>query len=80
MKDTSLENMAQRIRDRAVRRGGELLAQMKAKPGGDPKKLKGRHFPISQKQAATEAGLTPDQAKQMLRVASVPEPQFEDIG
>ena len=36
MKDTALEDTAQRIRDRAIRRGGELLASMKASKGGRP--------------------------------------------
>src|SRR5258707_10251828 len=35
MKDRSLINMAQKIMDRAVKRGGELLQQVKAQKGGD---------------------------------------------
>jgi hypothetical protein len=68
--DHDLEDKAQRIRDRAIRRGGELLKQIKPKKG-DP-------GPLSRKAAAKNAGIKPDQAKQMLRVASVPEEAFEE--
>jgi hypothetical protein len=77
MKDQSLENMAQRIRDRAVRRGGELLLQVKASQGHS--RLKGRQSPSSRKAAAKAAGLSPDQAKQMVRTANVPSETFEDM-
>jgi hypothetical protein len=66
-------------RDRATLRmfGGELLAQMKAKPAGNPKTNRAGAHPISQTKAAKKAGLSPHQAKQMVRIASVPEKQFE---
>jgi hypothetical protein len=70
--------MSQRIRDRAVERGGELLKQIKPKKGGDPKKLKGTLVPNSQAAVAKAAGISPDQAKQMLRVANVPKDKFEE--
>lgn len=76
--DKTLENKAQRIRDRAIRRGGELLKQVAAAKGGD-RKSKGARVPIGRKDAAKAAGISPVQAKQMLRVASVPEPQFEQM-
>lgn len=78
MKDQSLENMAQRIRDRAVRRGGELLLQVKAK-GERTDKLRGGASPKSRKAAAQKAGLSPDQAKQMTRTASVAPDTFESM-
>jgi hypothetical protein len=37
MKDQDMIHMAQRILDRAIRRGGELLGEMKANHGGDRK-------------------------------------------
>jgi hypothetical protein len=89
MKDQSLENMAQRIRDRAVRRGGELLLQVKAARGGGDRgagrrskdgNQKGGTSPlISRKAAAKKAGLSPDQAKQMVRTAKVPPETFESM-
>jgi len=79
MKDESLEDMAQRIRDRAVRRGGELLKAMEKKQGERTDKLRAVSGPKSRKAAAKNAGLSPRQAKQMIRVASVPEPQFEQM-
>ncbi len=77
MKDQSLENMAQRIRDRAVRRGGELLLQVKASQ--EHSRLKGRQSPSSRKAAAKAAGLSIDQAKQMTRTAKVPAEVFENM-
>jgi hypothetical protein len=65
--------MAQRIRDRAVRRGGELLLEVK--PGrGANQNIRGGATPKvrTRKEAAKKAGLSPDQAKQMTRVANVP--------
>jgi len=51
-----------------VRRGGELLQQVKKAQSGDPQKLKSRQRPNSRKATAKAAGLSPDQTKQMLRV------------
>jgi hypothetical protein len=71
MKDSKLEEMAQRIRNRAIQRTGELLQQIEKQKTG-PKKLKG---PQSQKlfrhTAAKVAGLTPDQAKTAVQVAQL---------
>jgi hypothetical protein len=78
MKDTSLEDMAQRIRDRAVRRGGELLLQVKTAQGR-AKGIRGSGSPNSRKAAAEKAGLSTGQAKQMVRVANVSEPLFEQM-
>lgn len=78
MKDEALANMAQRIRDRAVRRGGELLLKQKAgKNRHDSRGIRGG--PANRKALATEAGLTPKQAKTMIRVANVEEEQFETL-
>lgn len=77
MEDRALEAMAQKIRDRAVKRGGQLLGQQKAAKGH--RRLRGDRVPSSRKAMAQAAGLSADQAKQMLRVAQVPDPQFEDM-
>jgi hypothetical protein len=79
MKDSSLENMAQKIRDRAMKRGGQLLLSVKASKGGRPDKTRGATPPSSRKAVAEKAGVSPDQAKQMIRVARVPDEQFESM-
>jgi hypothetical protein len=86
MKDESLEAMAQRIRDRAVRQGGKLLLKVQAARGGD-RGGGGRgglqrvpRSPLQSRTAvAKDAGLSPHQAKQMVRVAGVPDAQFEKL-
>jgi hypothetical protein len=76
MKDQDMIHMAQRILDRAIRRGGELLARLEKEKGGRPKTDAPRN--ISFRDAAIrEAGLSPAQATTMLRVANVPEATFE---
>jgi hypothetical protein len=86
MKDESLETMAQRIRDRAVRQGGKLLLKIQASRGGDRggggrgALQRAPRSPLqSRTAAAKDAGLSPHQAKQMVRVASVPDAQFEKL-
>lgn len=74
--DETLFNTAMRIKGRAVRRCGELLKKIEAKHTGRI----GRDTPPNsgtRKAAASAAGLSRDQAKQALRVASVPHEQFE---
>lgn len=75
-KDDQLRKMAERIQARAIRRCGVLLKQIPPKKGGDQKST-GRSRPIDRKTAATDAGLSDRQRKTALRVASVPEPDFE---
>jgi ribosome-binding protein aMBF1 (putative translation factor) len=57
--------MARRIQCRAIERGGELLATVKA--SREHARLKGEQSPSSRKAFAKDAGLSPDQAKTMLR-------------
>lgn len=77
MKDGKLEADATRIRDRAIRRGGELLSQIK--PAKGARTDLGHRGARGRDGAAKGAGLSPGQAKQMLRVAKVPEEQFETL-
>src|SRR5262249_857244 len=70
-----LEEKAQRIRDRAIGRGGELLLQVKPQKG--KRTDLGRSGTQGRDGAAKAAGLSSNQAKAMLRVASVPEQEFE---
>lgn len=68
-----------RIQSRAVRRCGELLKTLDAR-GGDRSKSNGDDtfaFP-SQKQAAEQAGLSKRQQVTAVRVANVPEQNFEE--
>jgi len=68
--------MAERIRARAIRRCGELLRAIKDGPAGRPK-LGATPPPISRSQAARDAGLSRDQKRDAIRVARIPEPEFE---
>lgn len=77
--DDQLEQMAKRIRARATRRAGELLKQIE--PGINrhtTARREGTHTP-SRVAAATEAGMSKHQAVQAMRVANVPEDQFENL-
>jgi hypothetical protein len=76
--DQTLKAMAQRIRARAIRRAGELLRQIERpeQGGRPPKNGEGTH-PVSRARAAADAGFSPHQAKQALRVAAVPAAEFE---
>lgn len=76
--DDSLRKMADRIQARAIRRCGELLKQVEPNGGGRPPKTRDGADPsFSRTQAATEAGLSERQRKTALRVANVPEEEFE---
>jgi hypothetical protein len=60
----------------AIRRCGELLAQVKAQRGGDRRSM-GRQRPVGREAAAGAAGLSERQRKVALRVASIPPAKFE---
>lgn len=77
--DDQLEQMAKRIRARATRRAGELLKQVA--PGVNRHVTASRQGtqPPSRIAAATEAGMSRHQAIQAMRVASVPEDEFEAL-
>lgn len=79
-KDEQLLDFARRIRLRAIERGGELLQAIKPDKGGRPAETRGRASPsLTRKAAANGAGLSPDQAKTMLRVANVPKEERESL-
>jgi hypothetical protein len=78
--DVTLQETAQRIRDRAIKRVGELLREIKASQGkrtdlqlGSP----GGPMSLTRGQIAESAGLTPKQQKTALRVAAVPDDEFD---
>jgi len=68
-----------RIRDRAIRRAGELLKQIEPAQGvrTDLEHRVGTPPMLTRKQAAEDAGLSNDQMKQAIRVANVPSADFE---
>jgi hypothetical protein len=74
-----LVHCARRIQGRAIRRCGELLNEIEKAKGGQPfqKNSTGGVASPSRKQAATDAGLSSDQAKTAIRVANIPEESFE---
>lgn len=76
-RDEQMMDMAKRIRARAVERGGELLAQVK--PAKGARTDLGGAVPLSRKAMANGAGLTPDEAKTMLRVANVPKAERDAL-
>jgi hypothetical protein len=76
VKDQTLKAMAQRIRARAIRRAGELLRQIEPQPG-TRSDLGRAPTQGSRAQAASNAGFSPHQARQALRVAAVPAADFE---
>lgn len=77
-KDDELMKMATRIRDRAIRRAGELLKQIEpAKPGPKAEIGMGDHTQFGRQAAAEEAGMSKHQQVQAIRVANVPEKEFE---
>ncbi len=71
--DETLHRYADRIKARAIRRCGQLVKQIEPARGHDRKN--GR-VP-TRSGVAEKAGLSSHQAKQALRVASVPEESFE---
>lgn len=74
-KDEELFNMAVRIRDRAIRRCGELLIEVPNKAGGgSPPTHQSQRAEIARK-----AGLSERQRKTAQRVANIPEETFEEL-
>lgn len=76
--DDEMMKMATRIRDRAIRRAGELLKQIEPNKGGRPSETRADADPsFSRKAAGSEAGMSDRQIKTAIRVANVPEADFE---
>jgi hypothetical protein len=85
VEDKSLENHCVRIKARAIRRSGELLATLPAKARGDRTPTCGAPPPIDHKsqpseraKAAKAAGMSQRQTVDALRVAKIPEEDFEE--
>ena len=75
--DEQLLLQCQRIKARATYRCGELLNEIEAGKGGRPKTSMGAHTSLTRKGAAKEAGLSRNQAVTAIRVANIPEDDFE---
>jgi hypothetical protein len=74
--DDEMRKMADRIQARAVKRCGALLQEIKPSPGRQ--KESGGTLPrFSRTQAARDAGMSDDQRKNALRVAKIPDAEFE---
>jgi hypothetical protein len=70
--------MADRIQARAIRRCGVLLKEIEPARGAN-QNIRGDTPPkVTRTQVARDAGLSDDQRKTALRVASVPEAAFEN--
>lgn len=77
--DIELEQMAARIRARAMRRAGELLKQFDGRGGdrADSKNVGGHSFAPTQKQAARDAGFSEHQQFNAVRIANIPQDDFD---
>ena len=78
-KDDQLRKLADRIQARAIRRCGELLKQIEPANGArtDIEPRAGDLPKLTRTEAAESAGLSEHQRKTALRVASVPDDDFE---
>lgn len=76
--DHELERMAQRIRSRAIRRAGELIKQIEPQHGANQNiSAVGHTKVLTRDGAAREAGMSKHQQVQAIRVANIPEREFE---
>lgn len=76
--DDALFRYATQIKQRAIRRAGEILAQVEPKHTGRPSKNKALEGHNSRKKAAKTAGLSEKQKRQALQIANIPEKEFEE--
>jgi hypothetical protein len=76
--DEQLMKMAVRIQARAIRRCGELLKQIEPARGANQNIKEGDHPNVTRKAAAEDAGLSEHQQKTALRIANVPENDFNE--
>jgi hypothetical protein len=75
--ELDLFKMARRIQARAARRCGALLQQFDARPQNASKRNNAKGTLLSQKEAAQRAHLTKRKKDTFVRVANVPEEEFE---
>ena len=76
--NAGLKKTAMRIRARAIQRCGQLLSEFEKKHGANQNIRDGAGPKVqTRRQAAVDAGLSERQAKTTLRVANVPEDEFD---
>ena len=75
--DERLEKVARRIRNRAIRRVGQLLEQIEPVNAARDRDTAGG-IPLSRSEAAKEAGLSKRQKDTAMRVASLSEDEFSE--
>lgn len=78
--DTELENLSKRIRARAVRRAGELLEQIEGRSEANLRQNRSVGSDTSEptrRQIAEQAGMSVRQQLNAVRVARVPQEEFE---
>lgn len=75
--DDEMRKMADRIQARAVKRCGELLHEIDPSRGANQHIREGALPKVTRTSMATDAGLSEHQRKTALRVANVPETEFE---
>jgi len=75
--DKTLEATAVRIRARTIRRCGELLREIPAKAHGSPSGAGAQPHHSERARAATDAGMSRDQALDAVRIAKIPAREFE---
>ena len=76
-RDETLLKLAMRIQARAIRRAGELLTTLDGRGGDRSKSAGGDTFAPSRQEAGSEAGMSKRQQVTAVRVANVPQPDFE---
>ncbi len=76
--DETMLNMAHKIRARAIRRMGEVMKEIEPSPGRPAKEITtGTGSNLTRTQAARDAGLSPRQQAQAMRLANIPADEFE---
>lgn len=76
--DDEMMKMAVRVRDRAIRRAGELLKQVEPKKGANQNISTAADTKVlTRKEAGEQAGMSKRQQVTAVRVANVPEADFE---
>jgi hypothetical protein len=76
--DEELRKMADRIQARAIQRCGQLLNEIEKAHGANQNINGGTPTKVTRKSAAEEAGMSKDQAVTAIRVANIPEEEFDE--
>jgi hypothetical protein len=77
IEDNTLYDTASRIHGRAIKRAGELLAQIEPARGANQNIRTAADTKVTRTQAAESAGLSKRQKDTALRVAAIPDKEFE---